>query len=161
MEGNGKVTRREFIATTAAVGACMCGLNGCWIFPSTGDTPQIHPPAYRMAASDKGEEIIIDTAQAPDLLNEGRAAKIIDARIKESLIIANTGANVFVAFSIACTHNGFEVEYKHDKKIFRCISINHAEFSCSGQVLKGPTSKSLTAYPIRLQNRNLVVSLAV
>ena len=29
MKEIGKVSRREFIGTTAAVGACMCGLNGC------------------------------------------------------------------------------------------------------------------------------------
>ena len=109
----------------------------------------------------KNLEIIIDTGKAPELLNEGSAVKIIDSRIKDSIIIANTGENVFVALSIACTHNGFEVEYKHDKKVFKCISLNRAEFSCDGHVLDGPTSKNLNAYPIRLQNDKLIVSIAV
>lgn len=160
MKENDKVTRREFIATTAAVGACMCGLNGCFIFPNVGDTPQIQPPAYEIATSGKNVDIIIDTGKAPDLLNEGGAVKIIDSRIKDSIIIANTGENVFVALSIACTHNGFEVEYKHDKKIFRCISVNHAEFDCSGHVVDGPTSRNLNSYPIRFQNHKMVVSIA-
>ncbi len=42
MKENGKVTRREFIATTAAVGACMCGLNGCFIFPNVGNNCQTY-----------------------------------------------------------------------------------------------------------------------
>ena len=160
MKENGKVTRREFIATTAAVGACMCGLNGCFIFPNVGDTPQIQPPAYEIATSGKNVDIIIDTGKAPDLLNEGGAVKIIDSRIKDSIIIANTGENVFVALSIACTHNGFEVEYKHDKKIFRCISVNHAEFSCDGRVVDGPVSKALSSYPTRRHNEKLIISIA-
>lgn len=160
MKENGKVTRREFMATTAAVGACMCGLTGCFIFPNVGDTPQIHPPAYEIAASDKNVDIIIHSGKAPDLLNEGTAVKIIDSRINDSIIIANTGENVFVALSIACTHNGFEVEYKHAEKIFRCISVNHAEFSCDGRVVDGPTSKALSSYPIRRHNEKLIISIA-
>jgi Rieske Fe-S protein len=160
MKENGKVTRREFIATTAAVGACMCGLNGCFIFPNVGDTPQINPPVYEIAASDENLDIIIDTGKVPELLNEGSSVKIIDSRIKESIIVANAGENDFIALSIACTHNGFEVEYKHDKKIFKCISLNRAEFSCEGHVIDGPTDRNLNAYPVRLQNDKLIVSMA-
>ena len=104
---------------------------------------------------------LLVTGQTPDLLNEGSAVKIIDSKIKESIIIANTGKNVFTALSIACTHNGFEVEYKHDRKVFRCISVNHAEFSCDGHVLDGPTERKLTSYPIRLQNDKVIVSNVV
>lgn len=161
MKTKANVTRREFIASTAAAGACMCGLNACFIFPNAGDTPQIHPPVYEIEASDKNLDIIIDTGKAPELLDEGSAVKIIDDRIKDSIIIANTGEKVFVALSIACTHNGFEVEYKHDKKVFKCISLNRAEFACDGHVIDGPTSKSLNAYPIRLQDDRLIVSIAV
>ena len=161
MKAIGKVTRREFIATTAVAGACMCGLNGCFIFPNVGDTPQIHPPVYEIAALDSSLEIIIDTEKVPELLTEGNAVKIIDSQMKDSIIIANTGNNVFVALSIACTHNGFEVEYKHDKKVFKCISLNRAEFSCEGHVIDGPTDKNLNAYPVRLQNQKLIVSSAV
>lgn len=139
----------------------MCGLNGCLLFPLEGNTPQIHPPAYEIAESDMKSEIIIDTGKTPDLLTAGGAVKIIDPRIKESIIIANTGDNVFSALSIACTHNGFEVEYKHDKKIFKCISVNRAEFSRDGQVVNGPTGKALTSYPIRHQNENLIISITV
>lgn len=161
MKESGNVTRREFIVTTAAVGACMCGLNGCVLFPSVGDTRQIHPPAYVIEASGKNLDIIIDTGKVPELLNEGSAAKIIDTRMKDSIIIANTGGTVFTALSIACTHNGFEVEYKHDRKIFKCISHHRAEFACDGHVIDGPASRNLNAYPIRLQDDKLIVSIAV
>jgi len=161
MKANGKVTRREFISTTAAVGACMCGLNGCLLFSLEGDTPQIRPPAYAIEASDKNLEIVIDIGKAPDLLTEGNAVKIIDSRIKEAIIIANTGQNAFTVLSIACPHNGFEVEYKHDQKIFKCISVSRAEFAFDGQVLNGPPRKPLTSYPIRRQDDKLIVSIAV
>lgn len=158
MKEAGKVSRREFLAATTAASACLCGLNGCFLFPIAGDTPQIHPPAYEIAASDKQTEIIIHTGKIPDLLSEGTAVKIIDPQARDSIIIANTGGSVFVALSISCSHNGFEVEYEHDKKIFRCISIGHAEFSCDGKVLSGPANKQLNAYPARLQEDKLIVS---
>ena len=160
MKEERRLNRREFMAATAAAGACMCGLNGCFVFPNDGDTPQIHPPVYEIRSAHNHMDIVIDTGKSPDLLKEGSAVKIIDARLKDSIIIANTGENVFVALSIACTHNGFEVEYKHDRKIFRCISVNHAEFSCGGRVIDGPTSKALSSYPIRRQNESLTISMA-
>ena len=161
MKEIGKVTRREFLAASAAAGACVCGLNGCFLFPNTGDTRQIDPSVYEIATSDSSVDIVIDTGSVPELLNEGSSVKIIDSRIKESLIIANTGDTGFTALSIACPHNGFEVEYKHDKKVFRCISLNQAEFSCAGQVVDGPTDRNLNAYPVRFQKDKLIVSVAV
>jgi len=160
MRDIGKVNRREFIATTAAVGACLCGMQGCILFSTEGDTTRILPPAYEIEASHPKREIIIDTGQAPELLNEGSAVKIIDEHLTHSIIIANTGHNAFSALSIACTHNLLEVEYRHDQKRFRCISINHAEFGLDGKVLKGPTRTPLIYYPIHRQDDRLILTLS-
>lgn len=161
MKARGNVTRREFMATTAAVGACMCGLNGCFVFSLEGDTPQIHPPAYAIEETSRNVEIVINTEKVPELLNEGRAVKVIDPRLKDSIIIANTGGKGFAALSIACPHNGFEVEYIHDQKIFKCISVSRAEFARDGEVLNGPPRKPLASYPIRRQDDRLIVTIAV
>ena len=101
-----------------------CGLNRCNILlPQTGDTPRIHPPAYEIVEANRKVDIIIDIEKTPDLLNEGSAVKIIDKRLNERIIIANTGKNGFTALSIFCTHNGAEMEYKHDLKKFICVSF--------------------------------------
>jgi len=156
-----KVSRREFIATTAAVGVSMCGLNGCnFIFPGTGDTPQIHPPAYEIAESNGKVEIIIDTVKIPDMLNEGKAIKIIDPKIKDRIIIANPGDNKLIAMSIACTCNGAEVEYKHDKKMFKCVQYPRAEFSLEGKSTDNPNLKTIKSYPLHRQNDKLVISFS-
>jgi len=162
MKEFGKVSRREFIATTAAVGACMCGLNGCnFLLPQTGDTPQINPPAYKITESNKKVEISIDAGKAPDLMNVGRAVKIIDSRINDRLIVVNAGENVFIALSLSCTHNGAEVEYKHDRKIFKCVSYNRAEFSLDGRSIDSMNLKTLKSYPIRRQNDKLTIFFVV
>ena len=153
----GKVSRREFIATTVAAGVCMCGLDGC-NFLFTGDTPQIHPPAYRIAASNG--KIEIDTDKIPGMLTEGKAVKIIDARIEDRIIIANPGGNRFLAMSIACTHNGAEVEYVHDQKVFKCVSYNRAEFSLEGKSIDRMNLKTLNSYPIHRENHFLIVSFS-
>ncbi|MFZ3046605.1 MAG: Rieske 2Fe-2S domain-containing protein [Desulfatirhabdiaceae bacterium] len=156
-----KVSRREFIATTAAVGVCMCGLNGCnFILPYTGDTPQIHPPTYEIAASNGTVEIIIDTVKIPDMLNEGNAIKIIDPKIHDRIIIANPGDNQLIAMSSACTHKGAEVEYIHDKKMFKCVSFNRAEFSLEGKSTDTMNLKTIKSYPLRRQNDKLVILLS-
>jgi len=154
-----KVTRREFMITTTAVvsGVCLCGLEGCSIFSHYGDTPAINPEAYEIQDLTKTIGIFLD--KAPDLLNEGYAVKIIDSRLKEPLIIANTGDDCFKAFPITCTHNNYEVEYKHDKKEFRCINISHSKFSTDGTVTFGPADRPLTPYPIHRQGNNLMISL--
>lgn len=161
MKERGNITRREFMATTAAVGACMCGLNGCFVFSLEGDTPRIHPPAYEIEVLPMNVDVVIDTGKTPELLNEGSAVKIIDPRLKNAIIIANTGGKGFAALSIACPHNGFEVEYLHDQKIFKCISVSRAEFACDGEVLNGPPRKPLASYPIRRQDDRLIVTMAV
>ncbi|MBU2622827.1 MAG: hypothetical protein KKD92_10965 [Proteobacteria bacterium] len=162
MKDIGKVSRREFIATTAAVGACMCGLNGCNILlPQTGDALQIHSSAYEISESNKKVEIIIDTGKAPDLMNVGSAVKIIDSRINDRIIIANTGESDFTALSLSCTHNGAEVEYKHDRKIFKCVSYNRAEFSLDGRSIDSMNLKTLKTYPIRRQNEKLIIFFEV
>ncbi len=153
-----KVTRRDFMVTAAAAGVCVCGLEGCFILSTAGNTPEIQPPAYELQESDK--KIVIFIYKVPDLFNKIYAVKIIDSRIKDSLIIANTGNDVFKALSIKCTHNNFEVEYEHDEKRFRCISGHRAEFSTSGRVIDGPTEIPLTSYPIRRQSDKLIISLA-
>lgn len=155
----GKVSRREFIATTVAAGACMCGLNGC-NFLFTGDTPQIHPPAYRITASKGNVEIVIDTEKIPAMLDEGQAVKIIDAKLKDRIIIANPGNSKLVALSIACTHNGAEVEYIHEKRVFKCVSYNRAEFTLKGKSMDRMNLKTLTSYPIHRQKNNLIISIS-
>lgn len=161
MKDIGKVSRREFITTTAAVGACMCGLNSCnFLLPQTGDVSQIHPPTYEIIESNKKVEIVIDTRKAPDLMNVGNAVKIIDPRIKDRVIIANTEENTFTALSLSCTHNGAEVEYKQERKIFKCVSYNRAEFSLDGRSIDSMNLKALNSYPIRRENENLIISVA-
>ncbi len=140
----------------------MCGLNGCNILlPQTGDTPRIHPPAYEIVEANRKVDIIIDIEKTPDLLNEGSAVKIIDKRLNERIIIANTGKNGFSALSIFCTHNGAEVEYKHDLKKFICVSFNHAEFSPDGRSIDGMKLQALTSYPISNKDENLIISIKV
>ena len=156
-----KVSRREFIATAASVGACMCGVNGCnIILPGTGDTPQIHPPAYEIAESNGKVEIIIDTVKIPDMLNEGKSIKIIDPKIKDRIIIANPGDNKLIAMSIACTCKGAEVEYIHDKKMFKCVRYPKAEFSLEGKSTGNPNLDTIKSYPLHRQNDKLVISFS-
>ena len=159
MENACLINRRTFITTSTALaaGICVCGLEGCFLFPSEGNTPKILPQSYEIHEHEK--KLIIFMELAPELRNAGTAVKIIDSRLNDSIIIVNTGVKGFRALSIKCTHNGFEVEYKPDDNIFRCISVNHALFSCDGEVLSGPTEKTLAIYPVEVTNDKLMISI--
>lgn len=158
-----KLTRRDFMtaSSAAAAGVCICSMGGCLPLGRQGNTPEIKPQAFKIEETDSKIDIIIEINEIPELMKEGKAYKIINAQLNDSLIIANTGGDQFVATSISCTHNSFEVEYQHDNKRFRCISINHAEFALDGKVIgHTSTTKALKTYPIHRQSDKLILNFA-
>ena len=61
------------------------------------------------------------------------------------VIVARTSAGAYIAVSSACTHEGSTVNFNSASNRFICP--NHgANFSTTGSVISGPTSRSLTKY---------------
>lgn len=63
----------------------------------------------------------------------------------DTLIVARTAADSFVACSAICTHKGCKVAYEHDAREFAC-PCHSARFALDGQVIKGPAKAPLKSY---------------
>lgn len=68
-------------------------------------------------------------------------------KIVQSIIVANTGSNTFVAVDSVCTHNGCTVEYSNSSSNFVCPCHGSA-FSKTGSVVNGPATTSLKSYQV-------------
>lgn len=63
----------------------------------------------------------------------------------DTLIVARTEADSFVACSAICTHKGCKVAYEHATREFVC-PCHGARFASDGRVLKGPAKAPLKNY---------------
>ena len=78
--------------------------------------------------------------------------------ITQSVLVANTGANVFIALDSVCTHNGCTVEYKHGSSNIQC-PCHGSVFSNSGSVINGPAVVALKTYPVAKVGDILTITL--
>ena len=152
-----RVTRKEFlVASAAAAGACVCGMSGCSTLTKIGDTPPIESNAYSI---EEGPVVRLAVDKSPQLASVGGSGKIIDTGLNDSLIIVRTADAEYIANSIKCTHRGVEVEYHHDKGIFRCSSLGGSKFALDGSRLAGPAKDALKTYPTSVSEGVLTIDM--
>ncbi len=60
-------------------------------------------------------------------------------------------------FSASCPHLGCSVQWDSGDAIFRC-PCHGAMFNASGNVIRGPVSKSLTSLPFEIKDGKIIVS---
>ena len=92
-------------------------------------------------AAPQGAELTLKLSDHPELSKIGGAEIIKNG--DESIIVARTGADEFVALSAICTHRGCLVKY--DGKQFIC-PCHDSRFGLDGRVLKGPARTPLQAF---------------
>lgn len=136
------MNRQEFIQTLGltTVAVCAgCSLNGC-----SSDSADPSPSA-------SGTTIDLSEPANAALTTVG------GAMIKNSIIIARTGATTFVAVAKACTHQGTTIEYEHGNSRFHCP--NHSSnFNLDGTVMNGPANTALKKYTATLNGNILTIS---
>ena len=71
-----------------------------------------------------------------------------------SIIIARTLSNEFLAVSSICTHQQYNVEYQSSKNQFYCAA-HGSMFSAAGVVTMGPATQALKQYKTSLTGTNL------
>ena len=155
-----KISRKAFLVggTAAAVtlGGCLCTQMGRATLFGTGTTPEISREAYEVL---DGETIRIDLDHVPELASVGGAVKISDSDMDDSLIIARTSENDYVATSIFCTHRGVEVEYRHGDQCLKCASLGGSTFGTNGDIIRGFAKSSLRTYTTSCRDGILEVHL--
>jgi cytochrome b6-f complex iron-sulfur subunit len=101
-----------------------------------------------------GNKITIDlSSPVYSDLNSAGGSKVV-----QSVIIANTGSDVFVALSSVCTHEGCTVNYIHAASNFQC-PCHQSMFAKTGSVINGPAATALKSYPVSKSGNILTISL--
>jgi len=148
--------RSDFLKAGGAIMVCTCGssvLYGCKAITGNSDTPLLPDNSYTI----KQNNIILDTNKIPELAQIGGSVKLQLSDRDLKIIVAKTGENIFVALPDRCTHGDRELEYYHDKSIFRCVSFGHSRFDQNGNVVKGPAKVDLEVYKTSLNNDELSI----
>lgn len=156
------LSRRGFVKDaalkTVAASACLCGLSGlggCATYTKIGTTPAVNPEALAV----RDNVLSVDLSKEPNLGNVGGSVKILDARIRDDLIVARVEEDRFEVVSLRCTHRGVEVEYRHQDAQFQCASIGSSVFALDGERVSGPASGPLRAYEGVLRNGTLTIGV--
>lgn len=126
-------TRRNFLAAVAATG-CACALDCPLLREAAGAPPQ-------------GE---IDVGVPTDFGHDG----IFDAFLASNrILVVREGARLFVLRAI-CTHRTANLRLRVG--VIVCKS-HGSRFNRDGSVTKGPASRPLTRYGVRLNNQGRII----
>ena len=67
--------------------------------------------------------------------------------------------NTLHAFEPICTHQGCEVDWrKREKNIF--CSCHGSTFNSDGAVIRGPASRPLKSYPVKIEGESILVKVS-
>ena len=115
------------------------------------DEKRIRDVTHRMLTEEGFEVALAETGEV--------GMKIIDEKLPDSFIIARTGAEQYAVLSIKCAHRGVEVEYRADKKEFKCASLGGSSYGLDGKNLGGPAEgNGVKAYSASVKENNLIIS---
>lgn len=89
----------------------------------------------------------------PELASVGGAVQI--GKLKGTPVgLARTGDTKYVAFSLACPHQGVKVVKSENGWV---CPAHQSEFESDGDLLLGPATSRLTRIPVRLRSGNAVI----
>ncbi|MHC5019903.1 MAG: Rieske (2Fe-2S) protein [Planctomycetota bacterium] len=140
------LSRRQFLARTAAGAAVCAGLAGCRV---------LNPDARLYTGTLEGGRVALGAAD--DLAVGGQLKVTVEGAGNVVLVVRATESD-YHAVQMYCTHFGSELALVGDGSKLRCT--NHgAEFDFSGQVLKGPASNPLKAYAVTNEAGKLYLTI--
>lgn len=158
-----RISRKAFLAggatavATVAAGDCLCTKTGWATVTGVGATPSIAADAYSVGTD---SSIRIRLEKVPELAGVGGAVKIVDANLKDALIVIRETEDAFVVASIRCTHRGVEVEYRPEQKCLQCASLGGSQFKITGEKISGFAEGPLKTYPASREDGMLVIRIS-
>lgn len=139
------VSGREFTKLTGAavvrayLGGVM-GKGGCTARRAS-DTPSAPEGSCRR----EGDRVIVALSEVDDLKEERGVVRFtLDGEDGSELkmIVGHSKDETYQAFADRCTHNGKELNYRHEDRKLQCLS-GKAQFDLEGEVLRGPAEGPL------------------
>ncbi|MFC1618828.1 Rieske (2Fe-2S) protein [Candidatus Neomarinimicrobiota bacterium] len=151
------ISRNEFmkLAGTSVLAACAGSIvfGGC---SAVATAPLAPTDSYRREA----DLVIVSLSALPDLQSVGGAVRLeLGNGSRERLLVVHSAEQIYTTYANRCTHNGKELDYRHDQHRVQCIS-GKSHFNLAGKITKGPAGGPLKIYPNQLDGDELWISLA-
>lgn len=150
--------RKDFIEKVGLSAASVL-IFGCLQSCSKSDTnTSTYPPASgsnnNTPTTNKVIDFTINIANSP-YSNLSTAGGFYLDKVN-SILIARTLANEFIAVSSVCTHQQVTIDFEAKNNRFHC-SAHGSAFSTKGAVLNGPAAEPLKQYKTTLSGNDLRV----
>ncbi len=139
--------RRAFV-----IGACAACVAGCG---GEGGGPEPDPTPAPVVNNGVLE---IPLADHPDLQPVGGSIGFANPGGFGAVLIAQTSAGVFEAWSRRCPHQGCSVGYNHGAQALVC-PCHGSRFGLDGSLQQGPATMGLTEYPTTFDGTTVFVTL--
>lgn len=153
--------RRTFLRSGALLTtiAASGGITFCACTMVSGVSKMPEAPVDSYAH--QGEKLIVDRSKINELKEESGVVKFsINTGERElKIIIANIGNGKFRVVENRCTHGDRELDYKHDKETFQCVSFGHSKYDLNGNVIGGPAPKAIKIYDYVLDGSKLIIDI--
>ncbi|HEY9645214.1 MAG TPA: Rieske (2Fe-2S) protein [Chroococcidiopsis sp.] len=140
--------RRTFVVL-AGLGALVSSLEA--IANARTPSPVTDPTLVAQAAG-------FQTVGTVSQLNSAHVIQTRIGRTSVAVIRNPSNPNGVLAFNRRCPHEGCQVDWSNNQSQFVC-PCHSAEFSATGQAVRGPARSPLTHYPARIQGGQVQVQI--
>jgi len=89
-------------------------------------------------------------------LDQGGQLVVKNSAVGNVVVVGTSQTANLIAVDPTCTHRGCTVAWKRDIKKFAC-PCHSSEFGVDGQVQKGPATKPLKTYAVKIEGDSVVV----
>ncbi|UCD38603.1 MAG: Rieske (2Fe-2S) protein [Fidelibacterota bacterium] len=152
-----RISRAEFMKYTgttvigAYAGALLLG--GC---SAVSTAPLAPEGSYHR----DGNLVIISLPAVDELRAVGGAVRLeVGNGSGHKILVVHAAEETYLAYANRCTHNGKELDYRHEQNRVQCIS-GKSHFSLDGEVTKGPAGSGLVVYPTHREVDDLVIEVS-
>jgi len=136
-----KFLKRSFFQRLLGVSATTKpGIDGCWNY------------------TDGRLTIAID--KAPGLNTPGGAIRFEGKNLPKRVLVVCTEDGEYRAFHNRCTHLGHRrLDPVPGTETVQCCSLNKSTYDSGGNKIFGPAPHSITLYPVKKEQGNLIISV--
>ena len=161
-----KISRRSFLKLTGAAGGAFL-LASCsgvedgelTFFDRLSGTPLTQLPYLKNAWKYADGTLMLDLAKLPELDSLGGAVRLEGDILPVSILVILGEDGNYYAFENACTHGGRMIDPVAGTMTLECCSVSSSTFDYRGNVLSGPAERTLTSFPLALENDQLSITV--
>jgi nitrite reductase/ring-hydroxylating ferredoxin subunit len=112
---------------------------GCWVF--------------------ENGRIIVDLARATELSERNGAVRLEKKGLPERMLVIHGDDGKYHAFRNKCAHAKRRMDPVPGTRYVQCCSVGKSIFEYDGRRVSGSAKKNIQVYPVRIENKKLVISI--